>query len=457
VTLAALLDGSTPKSLLERRGLSAAQVEAKAALFGQAAEVLASLSPDRQQPVHALFVPGRIEVLGKHTDYAGGHTLVTAVEQGFCLVASERTDVRVRICAAASGEQVEFALEPALEARHGHWANYPMTVARRVARNFPTARRGADIAFISDLPPASGMSSSSAMIVATFLALARINRLATTAEYRRDIRDALALAAYLGTVENGQTFGGLVGDRGVGTFGGSEDHTAILCSTAGHLGQFGYCPARHERYIRLPPGLVFAVGFSGVVAEKTGAAQELYNRAAGLVQAIVQIWRQATGSQAVYLEQILAADPEAPGRLRAVLATAVADGFTGDELVRRLDHYVAENHQIVGPAGDALRAGDLPAFGRLVDRSQELTETLLGNQVPQTILLARLARQHGALAASAFGAGFGGSVWALIHADRAGDFLQRWSADYAAAFPAAAARSRFFTTGAGAAAFPLAA
>jgi len=146
VTLAALLDGSTPKSLLERRGLSAAQVEAKAALFGQAAEVLASLSPDRQQPVHALFVPGRIEVLGKHTDYAGGHTLVTAVEQGFCLVASERTDVRVRICAAASGEQVEFALEPALEARHGHWANYPMTVARRVARNFPTARRGADIA-----------------------------------------------------------------------------------------------------------------------------------------------------------------------------------------------------------------------------------------------------------------------------------------------------------------------
>ncbi len=60
----------------------------------------------------------------------------------------------------------------------------------------------------------------------------------------------------------------------------------------------------------------------------------------------------------------------------------------------------------------------LDQFGRLVDRSQQASATLLGNQVPETIALARLAREHGALAASAFGAGFGGSVWALMTSSR---------------------------------------
>ena len=90
-----------------------------------------------------------------------------------------------------------------------------------------------------------------------------------------------------------------------------------------------------------------------------------------------------------------------------------------------------------------------------MDRSQELTATLLGNQVPETIALARLARQQGALAASAFGAGFGGSVWALIPVARAEPFLSAWSQAYGDAFPTAAERARFFTTQAGPPAFKL--
>jgi len=58
--------------------------------------------------------------------------------------------------------------------------------------------------------------------------------------------------------------------------------------------------------------------------------------------------------------------------------------------------------------------GDGAALGGLVDRSQELTTTHLRNQVPETIFLAKAAREEGAIAASAFGAGFGGSVWALV-------------------------------------------
>ena len=108
------------------------------------------------------------------------------------------------------------------------------------------------------------------------------------------------------------------------------------------------------------------------------------------------------------------------------------------------------------PKQHTLAAGDMAEFGRLVDRSQLLSDTLLGNQVPETILLARSARELGAAAASAFGAGFGGSVWALIEADEAKAFLQWWAKHYQQAHPKTAAGAKFFLTSPGPAAFELA-
>ena len=453
--LAELLAAEKLRDGLKKRGLKERAATDKIGLLAQAARALVEGGAAETAQARAFFVPGRIEVLGKHTDYAGGRSIVTAVEQGFCMVATERQDAAISVTAAALEERVEFAFEPELATRHGHWSNYPMTVARRLARNFSAARRGADIAFASDLPPASGMSSSSAMMVATYLVLGAINELEKEERYQRNIPDPLTLAAYLGTVENGQSFGELAGDKGVGTFGGSEDHTAILCSQAGRLGQFSYCPARFERYIDVPEGYRFAVAFSGVVAEKTGAAQELYNRASQRVSVAVEAWRQATGRDQVYLADVLASGPDAADELRRILTRVSSTPFSGAELVQRLDHFFAENEEIVAPAGDALATGDLQEFGRLVERSQELTESLLQNQVPQTVELARLARQCGAAAASAFGAGFGGSVWALVTETGVEEFLKKWSIGYAEKFTEAALRARFFTTQAGPAAFEL--
>lgn len=452
--LRAMLEAAEMEGLLAGRGLRGAVASAKAVLFAQAAHTLAGAGLSGEAEARGCWVPGRIEVLGKHTDYGAGRSIVTAVEQGFCTAVVPRRDATVRVFAAATGEAVAFALDPDLTPTHGHWSNYPMTVARRLARNFPGCRRGADIAFVSDLPPASGMSSSSALIVTTYLALAGVNHLTEEAAFRRNVPDALSLASFLGTVENGQNFGDLAGDRGVGTFGGSEDHTAMLCSEAGRLGQFAYCPARLERRIPMPEGYVFAVGFSGVVAEKTGAAQDLYNRASARVGAIVDAWRRETGGQEIHLAPILAGGPV--GRLREILSQMKAGPFRAGELLQRLDHFIAENGEIVGPAGDALMAGDVAGFGRLVDRSQQLTETLLDNQVPETVALARLARKQGASAASAFGAGFGGSVWALVRTEDAGAFLGRWSDAYARAFPEQTGRALFLLTQAGPAAFEIA-
>ncbi|MBI2502652.1 MAG: galactokinase [Candidatus Latescibacteria bacterium] len=453
IALQALLDQGQVEALVRMYRLRPTAAEAKADLFGQAARRLAAGGTAPQAQVRAFFVPGRIEVLGKHTDYAGGRSLVAALEQGFCMVAVPRADAQVVVW-AGQGEPARFALDPELVAAHGHWSNYPMTVVRRLARNFPSCRRGMELAFCSDLSPASGMSSSSALMVGTYLALAAFNQLEAEPRYQRQIRDQLELAAYLGTVENGQSFGELEGDRGVGTFGGSEDHTAILCSRAGHLGQFAYCPARFERYIPLPAGHLFAIGCSGVVAEKTGAAQELYNRASARARALVLAWQRGTGRAEQHLYPILHSGPGAAERLRQLLAVQQEGPFSPAELRDRLEHFIAENEEIALPAGEALDQGDLEHFGWLVDRSQELTETLLGNQVPQTVALARLAREGGAVAASAFGAGFGGSVWALVREEGAGAFLDQWARGYAGAFPAPS--GAFFLSQAGPATFELA-
>ncbi len=418
----------------------------KAALLPAVRSALAAAGA--REECCAWFVPGRIEVLGKHTDYAGGRSLVCAVEQGFVVAASPRSDDVVRVIDVAGGGQIDLPLAAGSGLLPGGWMRYAATVVRRVSRNFPSATRGADVAFLSDLPLASGMSSSSALMVSIFFAVAGVNRLEEDEAYRREMSSAEDLAAYLATIENGHSFGALTGDGGVGTFGGSEDHTAMLCCRPGLLSQYSFCPVRHERDVPCPPGRRFVVAVSGIRAEKTGAAKDAYNRASLAVRAIVDLWRAASGrddrSLAEAVERVGAAE------VRATIERTPADGFTTPVLLDRFDQFVAESAVIIPAASDALSRGDVGAFGRLVDRSQALAERCLGNQVAETIALARLARELGAEAASAFGAGFGGSVWALVADDEADAFARNWARAYRTAFPRV--EPAFLVTRAGAAA-----
>lgn len=392
------------------------------------------------------FVPGRLEVLGKHTDYAGGRSLLCAAERGICFVARPRGDGRVRVVDGRNGAEVDFVIAPELRSARGHWANYPMTVSRRLARDFPGPLKGADIAFASDLAPAAGMSSSSALVVGCFVVLADANDLQARHEYTANIRGPEELAGYLGAVESGRPFGSLHGDAGVGTAGGSEDHTAILCCRSGQLSQYAFCPIRHERSVRLPESWVFAVGVSGVVADKNAAARESYNRAAHAVDLIMQAWRAATGRSDLYLADALASDSGAAERMREILRAAPAATLSAETLLGRFDQFVVESGEIIPEVGDCLARGDVEAIGLVVDRSQKAAERWLKNQVPETIALARSARKLGAVAASAFGAGFGGAVWALVETKDAGDFLDRWAREYKSAFPARAPQADFFLT-----------
>lgn len=451
-----LTDRGELAARLAHQGLSPKAAQQKADLVATAAAALRSTgADDRQADVAAFFVPGRIEVLGKHTDYAGGRSMVAVAERGVCLAVRPRDDDQVTVTDAARGQSVAFPVDPELVPPSGHWSNYPMTVARRIARNFPRARRGGDLAFASDLPAAAGMSSSSAMIVGVWLALVHANRLdglPAPPDQPGLFNDPVTLAGYLACVENGRGFGSLEGDHGVGTFGGSEDHTAILCAKAGQIRQYTYCPVQFEQAIPVPDGYTFAIGVSGVVAEKTGAARERYNRASRLASALTELWRRETARDDPHLGAALRSSPDAPERLKDLVQTVRHGEFEPAVLSARLEHFVIESGQIVPDAAGAVSRGDLQTFGRVVDRSQQAAERLLGNQVAATAYLAASARQHGAVAASAFGAGFGGSVWAMVETASADSFLTAWGDDYRQKFPQNAGANAFFLTAAGPAA-----
>jgi len=444
--------------------MSGREAGKKAQLFERACAEL-GLS-HRRADAFALFVPGRIEVLGKHTDYAGGRSLLCAAERGICLIARPRSDRVVRATDVVSHARAEAMLDPDLVPVSSDWALYVATVARRLARNFPEAKRGADIAFGSDLPMAAGMSSSSALVTSMLLALSAVNDLPATGAYRANIANREDLAEYLGAIENGQDFRALAGDAGVGTFGGSEDHTAMLCCRAGELSQYAFCPVRYERQIPMPAGYVFVIAVSGVVAEKTGAARETYNRASLAARRVLELWNGATGRRDATLRAAVESSADATDRIRRILARENDSGshysqricpgpITELSLRARFDQFVEETFVIIPEVGERLNAGRVDEIADLVDRSQAGAERGLGNQVPETSFLARCARELGAVAASAFGAGFGGSVWALVPDSRVDDFRAQWSGRYAAAFPQHVGPSQFFSTNAGPAAVPI--
>ncbi len=406
---------------LEEGGLSPRGARRAARHMARAGADLARLDGvDRDAPLSAYFVPGRIELVGKHVDYAGGRSLVTAVEQGFSIVAAPASELRF-VSSNAAGS-------------HG-WERYADAVVRRFpppgATEAGPAGGGVAVAFSSSLPSAAGLSSSSALVVALHLALAArygIDELGQGGAVGNDAA-RLALAARLASVERGDAH-----DPGVGTEGGSQDHAAVLGARAGMVTRLGYRPLRLEGRAPFPAGWTLVVGVSGVRAAKAAGARGAYNRLSREAADAAARWPGPEGS----LPHLGAALPlEAPS-------------FSDATLGARVEQFRVECTEVVPGVFDLLNEGTLEAtgveaLGRLVGRSQAMAESVLRNQVPETVALVRLAREYGAAAASAFGAGFGGAVWALVEEQEASRFLGAWRQTYLERFPFRKPGSRFFS------------
>ncbi len=392
------------------------------------------------------LVPGRVELVGKHVDYGGGRSLTCAVEFAMRASAQPLPQRVLRVRQRGSREVVELPLDASARPTKTRWSTYVAAVARRIGRDFPRATGGVEVRLASKLPPAAGLSSSTALTIALARAVVDATGLASNAVFAEYAGSPLAFAEYVAAIETGAPHGPFAGDEGVGVRGGAQDHVAIICARAGMVGQFGYIPAREEGWAPWPADHTLAIGVSGVRASKTGNAQAAYNRAADAVRWLVRQWNGVTYRSDPTLAAALASSVDAPQRLEHIASDASGAPVSGEYLVRRLAQFREECDVIVPGVADALRARDLSRVGQLVDRSQSLAEMALENQVPETIHLARSARELGAAAASAFGAGFGGAVWAMAPTAGLDAFLSAWEESFRGAFAGGGPRARFLHT-----------
>jgi galactokinase len=349
------------------------------------------------EPEFEVRAPGRVNLIGEHIDYAGLPVLPMAIDRQVRLLVRRRRDARaVLVDAHAAYGRREFVIEPTIPGyAPGDWGNYPKAALQGLAR----AGRdpgGFEALVDSDLPPAAGLSSSSALVVAVALA--------GLASAGREL-DRLPLAELLAEAEHY-----------VGARGGGMDQAAILAGRPGHALRIGFGPLS-VRELQLPPAWRFVVAHSLASAEKSGAAREAYNERRGAVEAAAA----AVGGNAGYPELMAGREVEellSRGRRRL------------DELsFRRFRHVVTEADR-VARAEAALLARDAAAFGRLMHASHASLRDDFDVSTPALDALVESARSAGARGARLTGAGLGGCVVALVEAADVPDFLDRLADDF---------------------------
>jgi galactokinase len=202
-----------------------------------------------------VWAPGRVNLIGEHIDYHGLPVLPMALRQRVEIRFEPRDDSQIRAASAGYGSREFTWRTDLIPGPAGDWENYLRAAALAVSRKWG-AGRGIDASVTSNLPAASGLSSSSALIVAFTLALLRAN------EWRASFDELMEI------LPEGEHF--------VGTRGGGMDHAAVLASREGYASLIRFDPPA-VRHVAIPEDWAFLVIDSGIRAEKSGAARERYN------------------------------------------------------------------------------------------------------------------------------------------------------------------------------------
>ena len=321
-------------------------------------------------------VPGRVELVGKHVDYGGGRSLTCAVGFAMRATAVPLREHVLRVRQRGSRDVVEVPIRAEAAPTRSRWSPYVAAVARRIGRDFPRAGGGVEVRLASTLPPAAGLSSSTALTIALARAVVDATGLSSNPVFAEHAGSPLGFAEYVAAIETGAAYGPFAGDTGVGVRGGAQDHVAIMCARDGMVGQFSYIPAREEGWAPWPADHLLAIGVSGVRASKTGNAQAAYNRAADAVRWLVRQWNGLTYRNDPTLAAALASGPDAGPRLVAIAREAAGAPVSAEYLTRRLDQFREECDAIVPGVADAFRARDFARLGALVDRSDRKSTRL---------------------------------------------------------------------------------
>jgi galactokinase len=199
-------------------------------------------------------------------------------------------------------------------------------------------------------------------------------------------------------------------ERFTGTRGGGMDHAISLGARSGCAAKITFGPLR-LRHVRLPADWCFVIADTGVRAEKSGAARNVYNlRRSECEEALSFMIEEVVRS-----DRVRKIPTDYPGLLRSVPAEellVLAEGVLRSNLLRRFRHVVTEAAR-VEEAVDLLRAADTTRFGGLMDASHSSLRTDFLVSTAELDELTAIAREGGAAGARLTGAGLGGCVVAL--------------------------------------------
>jgi galactokinase len=389
--------------------------------------------------IYAVRAPGRVNLIGEHTDYSGLPVLPIAIDRSTIAVASPRDDRIVQIRNADPAwppRRFEIAAHIAPYPT-GDWGNYIKAAVQGVIDHFGErgqgveSMRGATLAIDGRVPAASGLSSSAALTVSTTIAFMAVNTL------------KLAPLEIASLAARSEWY--------VGTRSGGMDQAASVMAEAGCAMFIEFDPLR-VRMVAMPADAAIVVADSLEIADKSGRVRAEYNRRVVECAIAARIAARSLAIPGVRIlgdvvhatpqlgcSAILAAidritPPELDSDLReAAVILGVDRDSLADEILGRGDdrialdqsrplrvfararHGLSENERVVA-AVEALEAGDLDRMGELMDASHESLARDYECSTAALDSIVEAARAGGALGARLTGAGFGGSIVAMCRA-----------------------------------------
>jgi len=337
--------------------------------------------------------PGRVNLIGEHTDYNDGFVLPAAIEFYCWALAAPRRDGRVVIYSENFNETVEAALDSLSPLEKKHWANYPLGVAWAL-RQAGKPLTGANIYITGEVPLGAGLSSSAAVEVAVAFALLNESDSAI---------DRAELAKLCQKAEN-EFVGARVGimDQFISCFGRAS-HALLLD-----------CRSLHHEFVKIPANLQLVICNTMVKHE---LASSEYNARRAECEEGVRILRKAFPEIRALRDVSLSQLDE---HRRNLPLTVFA----------RCRHVITENAR-VKTAVEAFRREDRQALGRLMRDSHRSLRDDYEVSCKELDLMVEIAEvQEGLIGARMTGGGFGGCTINLVECAAVSDFRRNVAAAY---------------------------
>ena len=343
------------------------------------------------------FAPGRVNLIGEHTDYNGGHVFPCAIHKGTYALVKKRDDKKFRMYSENFENLgiIEFLLDNLVNEKKHKWVNYPKGVVKMFIEAGYKIDSGFDVLFYGNIPNGSGLSSSASIEIVTSIILKDL--------YNLDI-DMVEMVKLSQKAEN-QFIGvnsGIMDQFAVGM--GKKDNAILLdCNTL----KYSYAPV-------ILKDEVLVIGNTN---KKRGLADSKYNeRRAECEEALKDLQKEL--------------DIQSLGEL-SVEEFNKSEKLIKNEINRkRAKHAVCENQRTI-KAQKELMEGNLKEFGRLMNESHvSLRDDYEVTGIELDTMVEIAWNQEGVIGSRMTGAGFGGCTISIVKKDAVDKFIANVGKEY---------------------------